>query len=76
MSLGWVPPTATRDTTYLHLNQRTPDHVKYDLHVLLVEHGKKTRNDAKLLRKAVGEVKKEGSRAARKEKQTLLEKME
>eukprot|EP00879_Flechtneria_rotunda_P011998 GHRR01012531.1.p1 GENE.GHRR01012531.1~~GHRR01012531.1.p1 ORF type:complete len:409 (+),score=103.16 GHRR01012531.1:906-2132(+) len=39
--LGWVPATATREQTYEHLNQRVPDDIKYDLHVLMVEHGKK-----------------------------------
>eukprot|EP00877_Chromochloris_zofingiensis_P008780 jgi/Chrzof1/4155/Cz14g01040.t1 len=39
--LGWVPAKATRDQTYEHLNQMIPDDLKYDLHVLLVEHGKR-----------------------------------
>lgn len=38
--LGWVPSSASREDTYLHLNQRVPDAIKYDLHVLLVRHGK------------------------------------
>lgn len=38
--LGWVPKSATRDTAYEHLNRRVPDECKFDLHVLLVEHGK------------------------------------
>ncbi|BDA44814.1 Putative DNA glycosylase At3g47830 [Coccomyxa sp. Obi] len=40
-SLGWVPAKATRDTTYEHLNVRVPPDVRYDLHVLMVEHGKR-----------------------------------
>ena len=39
--LGWVPPSATREMTYAHLNTRIPDCIKYSLHVLLVLHGKK-----------------------------------
>lgn len=38
--LGWVPKSASREDAYHHLNERIPDDVKYDLHVLLVEHGK------------------------------------
>lgn len=39
--LGWVPPSASREKTYEHLNRRIPDAIKYDLHVLLVDHGKR-----------------------------------
>eukprot|EP00613_Pedinella_sp_CCMP2098_P017827 CAMPEP_0171770752 /NCGR_PEP_ID=MMETSP0991-20121206/53677_1 /TAXON_ID=483369 /ORGANISM="non described non described, Strain CCMP2098" /LENGTH=400 /DNA_ID=CAMNT_0012375943 /DNA_START=88 /DNA_END=1290 /DNA_ORIENTATION=- len=39
--LGWVPPNASREQTYEHMNRRVPDAIKYDLHVLLVEHGKR-----------------------------------
>ncbi|KAK9814172.1 hypothetical protein WJX72_001606 [[Myrmecia] bisecta] len=46
-ALGWVPAKATRDEAYEHLNLRVPDDVKYDLHVLLVEHGKKCPKCAK-----------------------------
>ena len=52
-ALGWVPKSATRDTTYEHLNRRVPDECKFDLHVLLVEHGKVYKNDAAWLRSAV-----------------------
>lgn len=45
--LGWVPPSATRETTYAHLNTRIPDCIKYSLHVLLVLHGKKCPSCAK-----------------------------
>lgn len=45
--LKWVPPTATRETTYAHLNHMIPDVCKYDLHVLLVEHGKRCHRCAK-----------------------------
>lgn len=40
LNLGWVPPKANRDTTYYHLNVRVPDHLRYPLHVLLIQHGK------------------------------------
>ncbi|CAM9273609.1 unnamed protein product, partial [Phaeothamnion confervicola] len=38
--LKWVPPHATRETTYAFLNASVPDRLKYTLHVLLVRHGK------------------------------------
>lgn len=38
--LGWVPPTASPEQTYAHLNPRVPDDIKYELHVLLVHHGR------------------------------------
>lgn len=41
--LGWVAKSASREEAYHHLNARVPDDVKYDLHVLLVEHGKTCR---------------------------------
>mmetsp|Transcript_6298 Transcript_6298/g.18067 ORF Transcript_6298/g.18067 Transcript_6298/m.18067 type:complete len:395 (-) Transcript_6298:94-1278(-) len=46
-SLGWVPPKASREQTYEHLNLRVPDDVKYTLHVLLVRHGKQCPRCAK-----------------------------
>ena len=42
--LGWVPKAATRETTYDHLNHHVPAELKYDLHCLLVEHGKVCRH--------------------------------
>ena len=38
--LGWVPPDATRDTTFAHCDVRVPDELKYPLHQLLIVHGK------------------------------------
>ncbi|MCJ1314921.1 hypothetical protein MMC15_000235 [Xylographa vitiligo] len=38
--LGWVPPTATRDTTFAHCDVRVSDKLKYSLHQLLIRHGK------------------------------------
>jgi len=55
MTLGWIPKSATRDTAYEHLNRRVPDACKFDLHVLLVEHGKVFKNDAAFLRRAISE---------------------
>ncbi|DBB08986.1 TPA: hypothetical protein ACH3X3_007617 [Trebouxia sp. C0006] len=46
-AMGWVPSKATRDEAYSHLNARIPDHLKYDLHVLLVNHGKRCPRCAK-----------------------------
>ena len=51
--LGWIPKGAGREDAYEHLNRRVPDDCKFDLHVLLVEHGKVYRNDVKWLRGAV-----------------------
>ncbi|PRW58639.1 hypothetical protein C2E21_2984 [Chlorella sorokiniana] len=39
-ALGWTPLNASRDQAYAHLNELVPDDLKYDLHVLLVNHGK------------------------------------
>jgi len=51
--LGWIPKGAGREDAYEHLNRRVPDDCKFDLHVLLVEHGKVYRNDVKWLRGSV-----------------------
>lgn len=39
-ALAWVPVNCTRDQAYAHLNDRVPGELKFDLHVLLVNHGK------------------------------------
>jgi len=39
--LRWLPPQATREQAYAHLNARVPGPCKVALHVLLVEHGKR-----------------------------------
>lgn len=39
-ALGWVPPSAGREPAYEHLNAKVPEDVKYELHVLMVQHGK------------------------------------
>ena len=51
--LGWIPKGAGREEAYEHLNRRVPDDCKFDLHVLLVEHGKVYRNDVRWLRQAL-----------------------
>ena len=38
---GWAPKHSTRETCYTHMNTRVPDKLKYDLHCLLVTHGKR-----------------------------------
>lgn len=38
--LGWVPPHASRDQTYMHCDLRIPDKYKYELHALFWKHGK------------------------------------
>ena len=45
--LRWVPKTFDRIATYEALNRMVPPHIKFDLHVLLVEHGKRCRTCAK-----------------------------
>ncbi|KAL9580103.1 MAG: hypothetical protein Q9212_004693 [Teloschistes hypoglaucus] len=39
--LGWVPENATRDKTFMHCEVRIPEHLKYSLHQLFIQHGKK-----------------------------------
>ncbi|KAG6432052.1 hypothetical protein SASPL_103625 [Salvia splendens] len=41
--MGWVPGVADVKTTYLHLNQRIPPELKFDLNCLLYTHGKACR---------------------------------
>lgn len=43
-AIGWVPTAADRNKTYLHLNQRIPKELKFDLNCLLYTHGKLCRN--------------------------------
>ena len=38
--LNWVPPKATRNSTYAHCEVRVPDQLKYPLHQLMIRHGK------------------------------------
>jgi hypothetical protein len=45
--LNWVPEKADANATYAHLNTRVPNSLKYDLHVLLVDHGKRCTSCAK-----------------------------
>ncbi|KAM0786245.1 hypothetical protein ACM66B_007045 [Microbotryomycetes sp. NB124-2] len=40
MSLGWIPPTATRDQAFFHLDKKIPNELKYGLHTQLVRHGR------------------------------------
>ncbi|CAK7328982.1 unnamed protein product [Dovyalis caffra] len=37
-AIGWVPGVADRNKTYLHLNHRIPDGLKFDLNCLLYTH--------------------------------------
>ncbi|KAL8855482.1 MAG: hypothetical protein Q9178_007864 [Gyalolechia marmorata] len=39
--LGWAPEKANRDTTFMHCEVMVPDELKYSLHQLLIQHGKK-----------------------------------
>ncbi|KAL2321880.1 hypothetical protein Fmac_026259 [Flemingia macrophylla] len=42
-TIGWVPAVADRNKSYLHLNQRIPNELKFDLNCLLYTHGKLCR---------------------------------
>lgn len=42
-AVGWVPAVADRNKAYLHLNQRIPNDLKFDLNCLLFTHGKVCR---------------------------------
>ncbi|KAK2048712.1 HhH-GPD superfamily base excision DNA repair protein [Colletotrichum somersetense] len=37
--LYWVPGTENENYVYMHCNLRVPDHLKYGLHQLFIEHG-------------------------------------
>lgn len=39
--LGWAPPKANAEATYRHLNVRVPDPLTYEMHVLLITHGRR-----------------------------------
>ncbi|KAJ7543810.1 hypothetical protein O6H91_09G053100 [Diphasiastrum complanatum] len=45
--LGWIPESADREKAYLHLNDRIPNEMKFDLHYLLVTHGRSCPNCSK-----------------------------
>lgn len=57
-AMGWIPTVADRNKAYLHLNQRIPNELKFDLNCLFFTHGK-------LCRKCI----KPGSNQPRKESQ-------
>ncbi|XP_074585548.1 putative DNA glycosylase At3g47830 [Curcuma longa] len=38
--IGWIPIKANREQAYIHLNNRIPNHIKFDLNCLLVTHGR------------------------------------
>ncbi|MED6184301.1 hypothetical protein PIB30_046172 [Stylosanthes scabra] len=42
-TIGWVPASADRNKTYLHLNERIPNELKFDLNCLMYTHGKLCR---------------------------------
>ncbi|KAI3726946.1 hypothetical protein L1987_66753 [Smallanthus sonchifolius] len=42
-AIGWVPTEADTKRTYLHLNKRIPNELKFDLNCLLFTHGKACR---------------------------------
>ncbi|CAH9095873.1 unnamed protein product [Cuscuta epithymum] len=55
-TVGWVPAEANLNKTYLHLNQRIPNELKFDLNCLLYTHGK-----------ACGQCSRRGTEKAKKE---------
>lgn len=40
--IGWMPKNSSAEQTYKVLNSCVPDDIKHDLHVMLIEHGRKT----------------------------------
>ncbi|PXF42452.1 putative DNA glycosylase [Gracilariopsis chorda] len=40
--IGWMPINSSAEQTYQVLNSCVPDDIKHDLHVMLIEHGRKT----------------------------------
>ena len=56
LALGWVPKSADRDATYDHLNAIVPPEIKYELHVLLVQHGKDQKHGVTLLRQTLRQL--------------------
>lgn len=46
-AMGWVPVTASREKAYIHLNNKIPDDLKFDLNCLIVTHGKLCQTCAK-----------------------------
>ncbi|XP_042409704.1 putative DNA glycosylase At3g47830 [Zingiber officinale] len=38
--IGWIPIKANREQAYIHLNNKIPNHLKFDLNCLLVTHGR------------------------------------
>jgi endonuclease III len=55
-AVGWVPEKCTREQAYSHLNARVPGPLRHELHVLLVEHGKATKNSPLELAAALHEA--------------------
>ncbi|KAJ0709164.1 putative HhH-GPD domain, DNA glycosylase, helix-hairpin-helix, base-excision DNA repair [Helianthus annuus] len=55
-AIGWVPLEADTKKTYLHLNKRIPNELKFDLNCLLFTHGKACR---KCIKKEDNQQKKE-----------------
>ncbi|XP_062116345.1 putative DNA glycosylase At3g47830 isoform X2 [Humulus lupulus] len=55
-ALGWLPAVADRNKAYLHLNQRIPNKLKFDLNCLLYTHGKVCR---RCIKKEGTQIKKE-----------------
>ena len=37
---GWVPQKSNRVLAQAHFDTRVPDELKYDLHVLMIQHGR------------------------------------
>ncbi|KAG4378745.1 hypothetical protein GLYMA_17G093000v4 [Glycine max] len=42
-TMGWVPSVADKNKSYIHLNQRIPNELKFDLNSLLYTNGKLCR---------------------------------
>eukprot|EP00955_Chlamydomonas_euryale_P067242 359793-Chlamydomonas_euryale.AAC.14 len=53
--LGWLPSAMPREAAYEHLNSVVPGNLKFQLHVLMVQHGKVCSACMKVVRKTKGQ---------------------
>lgn len=57
--LGWVPVEAKDELVFAHVDNRVPDHLKYALHQLFIQHGKDCifcKDDRNETKEDLGEV--------------------
>ena len=76
LALNWVPKSADRDATYDHLNGLVPAEIKYELHVLMVQHGKDYKNSVAELRSTMASLAAAGMEAAAETEAVIEPKLE